>query len=191
MPTLASLFELVQARGATVRFNIETKIDPTQPDDTVDADTIAGALLKVVRDAGMADRVSIQSFDWRTLRIVQRLAPSIPTVCLTIQNASTDNTADSRWTAGLKRGEHGSVPALAKAAGCAAWSPNAGALTEPLVKEAQSAGLKVIPWTVNDPGLMDKLLGWKVDGLITDEPDRAREAMARRGMPLPPQTPMP
>jgi len=191
MPTLASLFDLVKARNAKVRFNIETKIDPTQPDDTVDAETMTAALLKVVRDAGMSGRVSIQSFDWRTLRIVQRLAPAIPTVCLTVQTASNDNTRDTRWTAGLQLADHASVPALVKAAGCAAWSPNAGAVTQSLVKEAQSAGLKVIPWTVNDPALMDKLLGWSVDGLITDEPDRAREVMARRGMPLPPQTAAP
>ena len=191
MPPLASLFELVKARGAKVRFNIETKIDPTRQDDTVDPTTMTTALLQVVRDAGMADRVSIQSFDWRTLRLVQKLAPAIPTVCLTVQTANNDNTRDSRWTAGLQLADHGGVPALVKAAGCTTWSPNAGAVTQALVKDAQSAGLKVVPWTVNDPAVQDKLLGWGVDGLITDEPDRLREVMARRGMPLPTASPAP
>jgi glycerophosphoryl diester phosphodiesterase len=191
MPTLAALFDLVKARGAKVRFNIETKIDPTRPDDTVDAGTMTAALLRVVRDAGMADRVSIQSFDWRTLRLVQERAPSIATVCLTVQGTNVDNTRDPRWTAGLQLADHGSVPRLVKAAGCAAWSPNAGAVSPVLVKEAQSLGLRVIPWTVNDPGMMDKLLGWGVDGLITDEPDRLREVMAARGMPLPAAFPRP
>ena len=191
MPTLASLFALVKARGAKVRFNIETKIDPTRPADTVDAETMTTALLQVVREAGMEDRVTIQSFDWRTLRLVQRLAPAIPTVCLTVQAPTSDTTADTRWTAGLSRADHGSVPALVKAAGCAAWSPNAGALTQALVREAQASGLQVIPWTVDDPAQMDQLLGWNVDGLITDDPDRARDVMARRGMPLPAPSPAP
>jgi glycerophosphoryl diester phosphodiesterase len=191
MPTLAAVFELVKARDATVRFNIETKIDPTRPDDTADAETMTAALLRVVRDAGMSDRVSIQSFDWRTLRLVREHAPSIPTVCLTVQSAKTDTARDPRWTAGLQLADHDSVPRLAKAAGCAAWSPNAGALAPGLVKEAQALGLRVIPWTVNDPSVQEKLLDWGVDGLITDEPDRLREVMARRGMPLPAAFPAP
>ena len=140
------------------------------------------ALLKVVRDAGMADRVAIQSFDWRTLRVVQRLAPSIPTVCLTLQTANNDTVRDGRWTAGLQIADHASVPALVKAAGCATWSPNGGAVTQALVKEAHALGLQVIPWTINAPADMDRLVGWGVDGLITDYPDRLRQVLAGRGM---------
>ena len=185
VPTLAAVFDLVKARGASVRFNIETKVDPTRPGDTASPEVMVQALLKAVQDAGMASRVSIQSFDWRTLRLVQKTAPAIPTVCLTVQSATSDNVRDGRWTAGLQLGAHGSVPALVKAAGCASWSPNAGALTHELVKEAQSLGLHVIPWTVNVPADMDRLLGWNVDGLITDYPDRLRVEMQRRGMALP------
>lgn len=185
VPTLAAVFDLVKARGAPVRFNIETKLDPTRPGDTAPPDVMVQALLKVVQDAGMASRVSVQSFDWRTLRLVQKAAPAIPTVCLTVQSASSDNVRDGRWTAGLQLEAHGSVPALVKAAGCASWSPNAGALTHELVKEAQSLGLHVIPWTVNTPADMDRLIGWNVDGLITDYPDRLRQVMEVRGMRVP------
>ena len=76
---------------------------------------------------------------------------------------------------------------MVKAAGGAVWSPNGGAVTEALVKEAHALGLKVIPWTINNPADMDRLIGWGVDGLITDYPDRLRDVMAKRGMPLPPQ----
>ena len=43
----------------------------------------------------------------------------------------------------------------------------------------------MIPWTVNDKAVMDRLIGWCVDGLITDYPDRLREVMTARGLPLP------
>ena len=72
-----------------------------------------------------------------------------------------------------------------KAAGCAVWSPNFNDLSEEKVAEAKSLGLSVIPWTVNEPYLMKRMLDWKVDGLITDYPDRMRKVMAERGMELP------
>ena len=186
VPTLASLFALVKDRGISdVRFNIETKINPTQPDETVNPEQMVRALLNVVREAGMQKRVSIQSFDWRTLQIVQGFEPTIPTVYLSIQTANTDNIRDGVWTAGFKLAEHGSVPAMVKAAGGAVWSPNGGAVTEALVKQAQGQGLKVVPWTINNPADMERLLGWGVDGIITDYPDRLRDVMQKRGMPLP------
>jgi glycerophosphoryl diester phosphodiesterase len=186
MPTLQALFDRVKALGApAVRFNIETKLSPLKPQETASPDEMVDALLAVVKQAGMAQRVSIQSFDWRTLQRVQRLAPGIPTVYLTIQTANSDNVRDGRWTAGWNLADHGSVPRLVKAAGGAVWSPNQGSLTQPLVQEAQALGLKVIPWTVNNPADMERLMGWGVDGLITDYPDRLREVMAQRGLPRP------
>jgi glycerophosphoryl diester phosphodiesterase len=186
IPTLASLFDRVKALGAPdVRFNIETKINPGLPDDTLSPEAMTRALLKVVQDAGMAQRVAIQSFDWRTLQLVQQLAPAIPTVYLTVQTANNDNVRDGAWTAGFRIADHGSVPKLVKATGGAVWSPNGGAVTEALLKEAQSLGLKVIPWTVNNPVDMERLIGWGVDGVITDYPDRLRTVMQARGLPLP------
>jgi glycerophosphoryl diester phosphodiesterase len=46
--------------------------------------------------------------------------------------------------------------------------------------------LQVLPWTINNPAEMDKLIGWGVDGIISDYPDRLRAVMAARNMPLPP-----
>jgi glycerophosphoryl diester phosphodiesterase len=187
VPTLASLFELVRRAGAdSVRFNIETKLFPHRPQDTASVDSMTRTLLRVVREAGMADRVTIQSFDWRSLQLVQQLAPAIPTAYLSIQSPGSDNIRDSVWTAGLRLQDHGSVPRMVRAAGGAIWSPNAGALTESLVKEAHSLGLKVVPWTVNKPAELQQLVDWGVDGLITDYPDRLRALMQQRGLPLPP-----
>jgi glycerophosphoryl diester phosphodiesterase len=186
MPRLSDLFELVQRLGAsTVRFNIETKLSPLKPDETATPEVMVRELLKTIKAAGMSQRVSIQSFDWRTLVLVQAQEPSIPTVYLSIQTANTDNTRAGVWTAGFTPEQHGSLPKMVKAAGGRVWSPNGGALTQALVDEAQGLGLKVIPWTINNPADMQRFLDWRVDGLITDYPDRLRELMRSRGMPLP------
>jgi glycerophosphoryl diester phosphodiesterase len=190
IPALAALFERVKAlRADHVRFNIETKLNPHQPQDTATPEAMVNALLKVIRDAGMTQRVAVQSFDWRTLQLVQRLEPAIPTVYLTIQTANNDNLRGGEWTNGVKFADVGSAPKMVKAAGGAVWAPNGGAVTEALVKEAQALGLRVVPWTINNPADMERLLGWGVDGIITDYPDRLRTVMQARGMPLPPRVP--
>jgi glycerophosphoryl diester phosphodiesterase len=196
IPKLADVFELTRhARNDEVRFNIETKISPETPDETVGPEEFARALIGVVRASGMASRTTIQSFDWRTLAIVQREAPEIATSYLSSQSAGLDNIGAgqqeaSPWTAGVRFRDHGSVPKMVKAAGGAIWSPSQAELTEALVKEAQRLGLKVLPWTVNDPADMQRLIDWGVDGMITDRPDRLRDVMAARGLPLPKPTPV-
>ena len=186
IPTLAALFDLVKAAGATaVRFNIETKLNPLEPETTASAEVMTRALLKVVHDKDMTKRVTVQSFDWQSLKLVQQLEPGMPTACLSIQTASSNNLQGARWTAGLQLSDHAGVPGIVKAAACTIWSPNNGALTQNLVKQAQALGLQVHPWTINEPADMQRLLDWGVDGIITDYPDRLRAALQQRGMPLP------
>ena len=86
MPSLAQVFELVKKSGnRSVRFNIETKINPQRARDTVNPQVFVAALLSVVRQFDLVNRVSIQSFDWRTLQEVQTRAPEIETVYLSAQ----------------------------------------------------------------------------------------------------------
>jgi glycerophosphoryl diester phosphodiesterase len=59
------------------------------------------------------------------------------------------------------------------AVGGGVWSPAFDTLTAELVGEAQGLGLEVVPWTVNEAADMARLIGWGVDGLITDRPDIA------------------
>ena len=66
-----------------VRFDIETKVTPDKPDETLAPEPFARALVEEIRKAGMAARAQIQSFDWRTLQVVQKIAPEIDTVYLT------------------------------------------------------------------------------------------------------------
>lgn len=186
MPKLADLFERVKSLGADqARFNIETKLDPAKPDDTATPEEFVTALLATINQAGMADRVTIQSFDWRTLKLVQQHAPKIGTAYLTMKTRNTDTAADPAWTAGMRLADHSSVAHMVKAAGGGTWSPNFQTLSETSVKSAQSLGLKVVPWTVNEPGDMQRLIRWGVDGIITDYPDRLRAEMQSAGFVLP------
>ncbi len=190
IPTLDSLFEQVRASGnRALRFNIETKLSPVEPDLAPVPEDFARAVLEVVDRHGLRSRVTLQSFDWRTLKAAQRLAPEIPTVCLSAQTLSgSSNVADPRWTAGLALAEHGSVARLVKAAGCAVWSPFAGDLDATQLAEARDLKLKVVVWTVNEPAQIAQMLALGVDGIISDRPDRVRTAMVERGMALPPAT---
>jgi glycerophosphoryl diester phosphodiesterase len=186
VPTLAQLFARVKQRGAeAVRFNLEVKMHPQQPGDRPAWEQIVDALLAEVKAAGMAGSVTIQGFDWRALQRVHERAPALPTACLSSQTPRYDTISSGLWTAGLMLAEHGSLPKMVKAAGCTIWSPNHADLNAALVKEAQALGLRVLPWTVNERADMDRLIGWGVDGLITDYPDRGRDAMRARGLPLP------
>ena len=194
MPRLADLFALVRASGNVgVRFNIETKVSPLAPADTAPPEVMARALIAAVREGGMSARTTIQSFDWRTLQVVQKEAPEIPTVYLSAQQRFLDNIGagkpePSPWSAGFGDAQHGSVPRMVKAAGGRIWSPYFGDLDATLLQEARQLGLKVVVWTVNDPAQLERMLDLGVDGLISDRPDLAREAMQRRGLPLPPAT---
>jgi glycerophosphoryl diester phosphodiesterase len=191
-PTLAELFALAASpAGRNVRLNIETKIAPDAPADTVDAATFARLVVAAVRGAGLEARTTIQSFDWRTLREAKRLAPEIETVCLTIEAPGNDTVrrgdpVPSPWLGGLDlRAVDGALARLVAATGCSTWSPfwrnaDAGA-----VAAAHAAGLKVVPWTVDEPADMAALIDRGVDGLITDYPDRLRAVMAAKGLALP------
>jgi glycerophosphoryl diester phosphodiesterase len=188
MPRLSDLFAMVRARGdRDVRFNIETKISPLAPDQTPGPEEFTRKVIAVIREGGMARRSTLQSFDWRTLAIAQRIAPGIPTVYLTSQQKWGDTICTgpaagspsvdpaqcgaSPWTAGVQLRDAGSVPRMVKAAGGSIWSPFYLDIDEAKVKEAHALGIAVVVWTVNDPGQMKRMKALGVDGLITDRPD--------------------
>jgi glycerophosphoryl diester phosphodiesterase len=195
IPKLADLFALVKKSGnEPVRFNIETKISPLKPNETLDPENFAKTLVELIQKEGMGARVSIQSFDWRTLQVVQKIAPEIPTVYLSVQrsfdNIAADKPEGSPWTAGFQCKDHGSVPRMVKAAGGRIWSPLFADVTEANLKEAHDLGITVVVWTVNRPEQIKEMLDLGVDGLISDRPDLVRQIMKERGMPLPSPTPV-
>jgi len=169
IPTLAQVIELAEARSQhRIHYNIEIKTTPGRPDDTAPSALVAQTLVTLVHATGITARTTIQSFDWRVLAQVHELAPELPRSCLT----SADTIAPA-WNAGLDVHTYaGSVPQLVKAFGCTIWSPDHEPLTAAQVREAHWLGLQVVPWTVNEPDAIARMVSWKVDGIISDAPDR-------------------
>ena len=187
IPSLAQVFELVDSMGAdTLRFNLEIKSYPPFPEYTIDYIEFVDLVIDIIREYGMESSVTIQSFDWRTLERVKEVAPAISIACLTVRNFSIDGArynlqpggeGPSSWLANLDFDEYSSIPTLVHAFGADILSPYYREIERRDVEEAHRLGIKVIPWTVNDQRIMKKLIGWGVDGIITDEPDLLLEVL--------------
>jgi glycerophosphoryl diester phosphodiesterase len=195
IPTLKEVLELVRKSGDRhVRLNIETKIDPNHPEESLDPAHFVGLLLDLLQAEKFSDRVMVQSFDWRTLQLVQKLAPAIPTVYLTLQKGSAptvllDKASD--WTAGFNPADHAnSLPRTIKAAGGAIWSPYFGDVNAALISESHGLGLSVVVWTVNKPDDIARLIDMGVDGIISDRPDVLRKIAGDKGVALPAPSPV-
>ena len=183
IPRLSDLFDLVKAAGNTkVGFDCETKLSPLAPEETLPPQEFARKVIAEIRKHGMAARTMVQSFDWRTLQVIQKEAPGIRTMYLSSPRtlAPAEGGRPSPWLAGFAPEQHGSVPRAVKAAGGSIWAPNQTYLTPQLLAEAKSLGLTVIPWTVNSPDMMTKLIDMGVDGIISDRPDLVKAELARR-----------
>ncbi|QWF80599.1 Glycerophosphodiester phosphodiesterase [Amycolatopsis sp. CA-230715] len=202
MPTLAELFSLARAHRAWgIRFNIETKVEAAAPQETAPREQFVRRAAAEIAKSGFARNVTIQSFDWGSLMLMRKVAPYLPTVALTEPSFLQVGQPDkSPWLGGLDIDDFGGSPVrAAKSFGASAVSPVHGNpqgghagdpdyvpfTTKALVTEAHRAGMKVIPWTVDDPATMNKLIDDGVDGLITDYPDRLRAVAASRGFALP------
>jgi len=193
MPCLHDVLQLVRDQGAAhVRVNVEVKTFPEQPELTAAPERFAQALAQVVADTGMAARIIVQSFDWRILTQVRPLLPAVTMAALTDQQPGEDtvrlhSAPPSPWLGGLDPARFGhSLPSLVQAIGASVWSPDYRDLSALAVAAAQAQGLGVVPWTVNDPADMERLIDMGVDGLISDRPDTLRSLLQRRAMAVPP-----
>jgi glycerophosphoryl diester phosphodiesterase len=155
IPALAELLE--RHRSGSVRFNIELKLLPGAAEETLPPEPFAAAVLAVLQTARMEGRCTLQSFDWRVVKVVERQAPEIATAYLTEREDSD--------------------PRKVAAAGARTWSPDFSALDPATAAAARGFGLRLIPWTVNEPADIRRMLELGVDGLISDYPDRVTQAL--------------
>ncbi len=168
VPTLRAVLDLVRGSGNNrVRLNIETKYEPSAPTPPQDFEERA---LRVIREAGMIDRVIIQSFYYPSLARVKTLDRSVPTAAL---RAATDPTPDP--------------VAVVRAAPADIYSPSIRLVSRATVDAVHRAGIPIVPWTVDDPTQMERLLEMGIgtlrgDGIITNYPDRLIQALRAKGL---------
>lgn len=165
IPTLDEVLSHVKASvhpaAARVRFNIETKISPGEPGLTPPPAEFARLVAAVLRKHGVEKRTVLQSFDYRTLVEMKRIAPSVKTAQLT-----ADNLLDPDSVA---RGSKADI-----------WSPYFKWINGDIVGKAQKAGVQVVPWTLNSEEEWDRAVSYGVDGIITDYPARLIEHLKKR-----------
>lgn len=161
VPTLDEVFQL--AKTGTFDYNIETKSSPKHPEYTPPPDEFARMVLAKIREYHLEKRIILQSFDFRTLLAMKRLAPEIRLSAL---------TADGRRP----------FPTIAGEAKADIISPEFSLVTPEKVDAAHRAGLQVVPWTADTPREWGPLIAAKVDAIITDDPAALIAYLKQRGL---------
>lgn len=120
------------------------------------------AIVQLVKEQCLVNRVTIQSFDFNSLEHVSELCPELSTMALSFLPVEPNE--------------------IAERTGADYWGPYFGFLTAAKTKAAQELGLRVTPWTVNGKSAITKALSWGVDGIMTDYPSAARELLLGKGV---------
>ncbi len=160
-PLLTDVIETVEAYIAEnnlpkVRYNIELKSSVAGDEVFHPSPANFSYLVYQVVDERLAvERVTIQSFDERILKFWHQNYPAYELAILVED----------------KRDPHAVIASLGFRPEI--YSPSYDLLTEAIISELHDKGMKVIPWTINEREDMEQMVAWKVDGIITDYPDRA------------------
>ena len=145
----------------SVRFNIEIKSRPEG--DKVfhpEVGEFSQILYGVLKEYGVLERTTVQSFDPRALEAMHRIDPELSIALLISDSHDLEqNLALLSF-----------LPEI--------YSPDYKLVNERMIRAAHARHLQVIPWTVNTADTMRELLSWGVDGLITDYPDLAIEVLS-------------
>ena len=104
---------------------------------------------------GEPHRIVVQSFDWESTRVSKGLLPSVPHALL--GRVPEDEIGEYGWAHMI--------------------NPNHTTIDADYVSEVHDAGLEIMPYTVNDPAMMGRMLEMGTDGFITDFPDVGRQAV--------------
>ena len=202
MPLLRDVVRYVNKTSSNaVGFQIEMKTDPAA-DYSPDPKILAEALYKILEEENILDRAEIQAFDFRCLYELKKLDSRVKTAYLTSRDNEKDGVDSffsenekiaGAWTGGKLLKDYGTtIPQMVKALGGYAWEPEDAELTREALDEAHKLGLKVVVWSwpeklgaAFDTVLVDKMISWGVDGIITDDPGRLSSMLAARGQRAP------
>ena len=179
IPTFEEVLDL--APQGSFQFNVETKIFPDKPEITPTPEAFVAMIDEAVKRHHLQSRVILQSFDFRTLRAMRALDPSIRLSALFGQAqydkmmglTDTDKTfAHIAQLAQLRPGDF--------------FSPDASLATPAEVKWAHEHGFQVAPYTVNTADGWQKLADAHVDAIITDDPAGLLKWLRAQNPPLHP-----
>ncbi len=163
LDALPSFDEILDACGDRMLVNVEIKNsdDEGGHDPTM---AVVDPTVAAMRRRGLswADRWLFSSFDFDTMDHCRRVAPEIPTALLV-----SDITDEAI--------------AAAVGSGHVAIHPWVDPLTAAGVDACHAAGLLVNTYTCNDPERLRELAGMRVDGVCSDVPDIALDALGRVG----------
>lgn len=104
----------------------------------------AKEITRRIVSSGMLSRVRVQSFDATDLSRIKAAEPRLSAGLALLTYAEPTS---SSWPYVAPRGVD---------------------MTEPATQQLQAQGIKITPWTVNDPTAWPVLKSWHVDGIITD-----------------------
>lgn len=187
VPTLDA-FCAWASQHPTLVLNIEIKSFPTQPGLAPPPDDLVAMTLAQLRRHGVAERVILQSFDWRVIHACRAQAPDIPRSYLSQLKGpagpSDANIYDgSPWMDGVDPSEHrNSLPQAIADYGGHVWCPYFEDLNQEDLDRAHALGLLVNVWTVNTPDDLHRMAVIGVDGIITDFPARAQNVLDGMGL---------
>ena len=178
VPTLGEVISLLKGKcNRATQLWIEIKTNPEKPELTPAPETVASTVVQFLKQQNFTVQVNVLSFDWRALAHIQKIAPEIPTIYLSLAGRSLNNIKPgqpgaSPWMAGLDIDDYsGSIPQAVKAAGGRNWAPYYKHLTDDLLNEAHDLGLQIFVWTPDKHDALVRLMEMGVDGIITNRPD--------------------
>ncbi|MCG9792394.1 glycerophosphodiester phosphodiesterase family protein [Flavobacterium algicola] len=159
-PLLDELFDVVEKELAkknlpTVKYNIEIKSEQSEYDiSQPQPEEFIALIMQVIEEHHMENRINIQSFDPVLLNAFHLKYPTFEVAYL----VSTGNIQ-----ANLKLLEF--KPQI--------YSPHFALIkNQKTVDSIKAKNMKLIPWTVNEPSDINRMIQLQVDGIITDYPER-------------------
>lgn len=117
-------------------------------------------VMEVLAPKKLGDRLIIQSFDIRQLKVVHQKYPGVATGFL---------VGDNKLSFDQHLTDMGFTPTF--------YNPHYGMVNEQLVKQCHDKKMLICPWTVNDIQEMKRVKDLKVDGIITDFPNYFAELL--------------
>ena len=199
--TLQEIVDLVdEISNKSVAIQIEVKNSFDHPDWSYTPEELAQIVYNFILKNNLLNRVKVQAFDWRILAHLNQFEPTIKTAYLFTQATVSEwqrlyaHSIIMDVAENMQMKQLQFLPNLVKQLGGYSYEPEDNLLTYEDLKMVKKLGLKVFVWGwpensgfVYNPELIIKLIGWQIDGFITDKPRDLRELLYKTGYPVPKQ----